>query len=126
MNEEALSKQKVLYKENLNLLPIHLDVVAETLNIAQRVAECDEPFIVVCYDMVIAKPALQLQATEFPKYDNIFIAVGPFHITMTYFGAPEHLLDGSGGPEILTECDVLAPDSLNSFLAGKHYNIYEL
>ena len=74
-----------MYIENLNRLPIHLDV-AETLNIAQRVAEeCDKPFIVVHYDPAIAKPALQLQATESPKYDNIVIAFGPFHITMTYF-----------------------------------------
>ena len=61
-------------------LPTHLDVMAETLNIAQRVAEeCDEPFIVVDYDLAIAKPALQLQATESPKYNNIFIAVSHHH-----------------------------------------------
>ena len=125
MTKDALSKQIVLYMENLNLLPTHLDVVAETLDIAQRVAEeCDEPFIVVRYDLAIAKPALQLQATESSKYGNIFIALSPFHIT--YFAAARHLIDGSGGSEILTKCDVLALGSLNSFLAGKHYNSYEL
>jgi hypothetical protein len=87
-----------------------LDAVAETLNIATRVAEaCDELFIVVHYDLAIAKPALQLQGAESPKYDNIFIAFDLFHITMTYFAALGHLIDDSGGPEIHAECDVLAP-----------------
>ena len=59
VTEDTLPKQKVLYMENLNQLPTHLDVVAETLTIAQRVAEeCDEPFIVVHYDLAITKPAL--------------------------------------------------------------------
>ena len=111
VNEDALSKQKVLYMENLNLLSTDLNVVAETLNIAQRVAEeCDKPFIEVHYNLPIVKSALKLQDTESPKYDNIFIAFGPFHITMTYFAAPGHLIDvygaGYGGPEILTECDI--------------------
>jgi hypothetical protein len=33
-----------------------------------------------------------------------------------------YLLDGSGGPELLVEQDVLASGSLSGFLLGKHYN----
>ena len=39
-----------------------------------------------------------------------------------HFGALGHILDGSGGLEILTEVGVLAPGSLNGMLLGKHYN----
>ena len=50
--QDTLPKQKVLYMVNLNLLLTRLDVVAETLNIAQKVVEeCDKPFIVVHFKM---------------------------------------------------------------------------
>ena len=115
--------------ENLNLPPTRLDVVAETLNISQRAAnECGERYmyVVVHYDLAITKPAMQIQVTESPKYDNIFISFVPFHICMAYFAVLGHMVDASGGPEVLTESDVLAPGSLNGFLAGKHYNRYPL
>ena len=71
-----------------------------------------------------ATPALQIQAMETPRFDNIFIAFGPFHICLAYFGALGHLMDSSGGPEILTESDLLASGSLSGFLSGRHYNRY--
>ena len=120
---DPLPQQNILYMENLNLPPTRLDVVAETLKISQRVAEeCGERYIVVTYDLAIAKPAMQIQDTEAQRYDNIFVAFGAFHITMAYFAVLGYFIDGSGGPEVLTENDVLAPGSLNGFLAGKHYN----
>lgn len=44
-------------------------------------------YIQVTYDLAIAKIALQIQATEKPKFNNLFIHLGPFHIMMTYFKA---------------------------------------
>lgn len=123
ITEDKLPKQKVLYMENITLPPTRLDVVLETMKVSQQVAnECGEDFMVVHYDLAIAKPALQIQAVESPRFDNLFIAFGPFHISLAYFGALGHLIDSSGGPEILTECGVLAPGSLNGLLSGKHYN----
>ena len=91
------------------------------MKISQKVAsECDESYMVVHYDLAVAKPALQIQATESPRFDNLFY--GPFHISLAYFGAIGYFLESSGGPEILTECDVLAVGSLNGFLSGKHDN----
>jgi hypothetical protein len=121
--EDPLPKQNVLYMENISFPPTRLDVVVETMKISQQVAsECDEEYIVVHYDLAIAKPALQIQATESPRFDNIFIAFGPFHICLAYFGALGHFMENSGGPEILIESDVLASGSLNGFLSGRHYN----
>ena len=125
ITEDPLPKQNVLYMENISLPPTRLDVVVETMKISQQVAsECDEEYIVVHYDLAIAKPTLQIQATESPRFDNLFIAFGPFHICLAYFGALGHFIENSGGPEILTESDVLASGSLNGFLSGKHYNRY--
>ena len=111
--------------KNINLPPTRLDVIAETLKMSLRVAhECGEEYVVVHYDLAVAKPAMQIQATDSPKYDKVFICFGPFHVLMAYFGALGHIIDGSGGPHILTETDVLAPGSLSGFLLGKHYNRY--
>ncbi len=123
ITEDKLPKQKIMYMENLNLPPTRLDVVAETLRISQRVAhECQDEFIAVHYDLAVAKPAMQIQVEEAPRFDNIFICFGPFHIAMAYFGALGHILSCSGGPQILTDTEVLAPGSLNAFISGKHYN----
>ena len=123
VTEDYSPQQKVLYLENITLPPTRNDVVLETMKMSQQIArECGEEFMIVHYDLAIAKPALQIQSAEAPRFDNLFIAFGPFHITLAYFGALGYLIDGSGGPEILVESGVLASGSLNGFLSGKHYN----
>ena len=123
ITEDQIPPQKIAYVDNLNLPPTRIDVIAETLRISQRVAqECDEQYAVVHYDLAVAKPAMQIQQQEDPEYSNVFICFGPFHIEMVYFGVLGYFLDGSGGPEILTETEVLMPGSMNGFLKGKHYN----
>ena len=120
--EDPLPTQHISYMDNLNLPPTHLEV-AETLRISQNVAsECDEEYAIVHYDLAVAKPAMQIQQAESPKFDNILICFGPFHIELAYFGALGYFLDGSGGAQLLTKTDILAPGSLNTFLMGKHYN----
>ena len=54
---------------------------------------------------------IQMQVTESPTYDNIFITFGTFHISMAYFTVLGSLIDWSGGPAVLTESDILAPGS---------------
>ena len=123
VTDESLPCQRVLYMDNITLLPTRLDVTMETMKISQRVAsECGEAYMVDHYDLAIAKPALQLQATEAPGFDNLFIAFRPFHKCLAYFGAIGHFIENSGGPEILTESDVLCLGSLNGFISGRHYN----
>ena len=96
-----------------------MDILKRSQEVAK---ECDERYLVVHYDLAVAKPALQIQCMESPRFDNLFIAFGPFHICLAYFGALGHFIGSSGGPEILTECEILASGSLTGFLSGKHYN----
>ena len=120
---DDLPLQTVAYMNSISLPPTRLDVIVETLKISQQVAiENQEPFVVVHYDLAVAKPAMQIQQAESPKFDNVFICFGPFHIEMAYFGALGHFLDGSGGSTVMTDADVLAHGSLNGFILGKHYN----
>jgi hypothetical protein len=102
-----------------------LDVVVETLQRSLMVTdECGLPCITVTFDLAIAKAALQIQATETPKYDHLFICFGTFHTIciMAYFKALGYFLDGLGGPEVLTERGILAPGSIYRFLKGKQFN----
>ena len=95
--------------ENIQLPTTRLDVIRETLQRSQQVAsECKQREVVVTYDLAVAKPALQIQSTEQPKFDNIFICFGAFHIEMAYFGCLGHYLEASGGPQILNDTNVLA------------------
>ena len=41
---------------------------------------------------------------------------------MSYFSSPGRIIEGSGGPYVLTEIEPVAPGSLNIFLKGKMYN----
>ena len=100
-----------------------MDSIQETLRITQRCAkECNQKFGIVTYDLNAAKPAMQIQVTEQPQYNDVFIMLGAFHIEMAFFKAIGKLITASGGPDMLTETDVLALGSLNGFLSGKNFN----
>ena len=47
---------------------------------------------------------------------------GQFHIEGNIFSGIGKLLEGSGGPYLLSEARVVAMGSLNRFLKGKMYN----
>ena len=84
--------------------------------------ECGEDCIATTYDLAIAKPASQLQDTLKPRYDNIFVCFGAFHIKFRYLSALGYLLDGSGATHILIESGVLGKGSTNAFQSGSHFN----
>jgi hypothetical protein len=107
--------------ENIELPPTRLDVVKETLVRSQKVAsECGDTYAI--NDLAIVKPALQMQAQESPRFDNVFVCFDAFHISMAYFSALGHILESSGGTEILCLADVLAHGSVRGFIGGKHFN----
>lgn len=121
--QDNLPKQEVRYLPNMRQPITSLDVIHETLITTQRCAkECGQKFGIVTYDLNAAKLAMQIQATERPKFDDVFIMLGTFHIEMAFFKALGKIISDSGGPAILTNSEVLAPGSLNGFLTGKHFN----
>lgn len=120
---DPLPIQTVCYLQNISLPPTSLNVVAETLRIAQRVAsECGEKYATVTYDLAIAKPASQIQEAELPTFNTVFIMFGAFHIMMAYFSSIGYFLEGSGNDTIMLDMEVLVSGSLKGFLSGKHYN----
>ena len=78
--------------------------------------------MIVNYDLAIAKRAQQIQQSESPLYDNIFVCFGPFHIMLAFTGLLGYIIDESGGPHSLTDTEVLAAGSLNGFIIGEHFN----
>ncbi|CAG9818900.1 unnamed protein product [Phaedon cochleariae] len=115
--------QNVSYLPPINESPTNMSVVAHTLNLAQNIAhECQQPYISVTYDLAIAKMTMQIQSEERPKYNNIFIQLGAFHIQIFFFKAVGKYIEESGGPYILAESGVLASGSLKGFITGTYYN----
>ncbi|GBP51852.1 hypothetical protein EVAR_88557_1 [Eumeta japonica] len=83
---------------------------------AQQMAEeCSEDYMEVTYDLAIAKVALQLQSTEKPKYNNLFIHLGSFHIMMAYFKAVGKFIDNCGLTNIMENAEILSGDVPSSF-----------
>lgn len=60
----------------------------KTLELSQNIAnECQAPYIQITYDLAIARTSYCIQAQESPRFDNIFIHLGAFHIEMAFFKA---------------------------------------
>ena len=88
------------YLQQINQSPTSNTVVIETLRRALKIAaECNLRTIPVTFDLAIAKVAYQIQATESPAFDAVFINLGAFHIEMAYFNAIGKYINESGGPQ---------------------------
>ena len=122
-HKDRLPKQIVRYMQNMKQPITSLDAVQETLNLARQCAdECDQKYSTVTYYLNTAKPAFQIQATENPLYENIFIMPGPFHIEMAFFKAIGKLIAEPGGPSMLMETSAPTAESMNGLLEGKNFN----
>jgi hypothetical protein len=115
--------KKIFYVPQINQSPTSHAVVVETMKRSQQLArECNMDSIAITYDLAIAKIAMQVQAFESPRFDNVFIAMGAFHLEMAFFQAVGKYIDESGGPYILAESGLLASNSIKSFLNLNSYN----
>jgi len=110
--------QKVGYIKPITLPPTRTDVVRETMIQSQKISvECW-----VTYDLAIAKVAKQIQCEEQPFFDSIFVMFGGFHVEQNVYSSIGRIIEGSGGPYILSESSAIATGSLPKFLKGKmHY-----
>ena len=114
--------QKVWCLPQINESPTSHAVVAETMKRSLKVAEeAGRQTIPVTYDLAIVRIALQIQGEESPKYDNLFVTLGAFHVELAFFKAIGKVIAEFGGPYVLQESDVLAKGSLQSFITGKNY-----
>ena len=87
-------------------------------------AECRSKYIIITYDLAIAKVAKQVQCEEYPTFNSIFVMFGRFHVEQNVFSAIGKIIEGSGGPYILSESGAIATGSLPQFLKGKMYCCY--
>lgn len=65
---------------------------------------------------------MQVQSTEKPVYDNLFIHLRPFHIMLALFRAIGKFIDDCGIMNIAVESEIIANGSVDGFLKGKHFN----
>lgn len=115
-------QQRVSYLTPINESPTNKSVVLETMRQSQKICEVKQSSIQVTYDLAIAKVALQLQVTNKPSFDNLFIHLGPFHIMMAYFKALGKVIIDCGLTNIMVQSNLLASGSISGFIEGKHFN----
>ena len=78
------------------------------------VVEFGKSEIALIYDLAIAKMAMEIQIEEAPRFDNIFVTLGSFHIEITFFSVIGKYISESGGPHLLTESGIIENGSLAS------------
>nr|XP_046473659.1 uncharacterized protein LOC124214934 isoform X3 [Neodiprion pinetum] len=123
IDDQDSPQQHISYLTPINASPTSTSIVLETMKQSQKIAEdLQQPYIQVTYDLAIAKVALQIQATENPTFDNLFIHLGPFHIMMAYFKAIGKVISDCGLTTVMVESSLLANGSVNGFSDGKHFN----
>ena len=66
-------------------------------------------------DLAIAKLAMQIQAEESRRFDNIFVFLGQFHTEMAFFNALGKFIADSGGPAVLISREAIAGGSVKRF-----------
>lgn len=97
ISKDDTEQQVVDYLPQINLSPTSYTVVNEKLNYAEKVRkESGQAHIILTYDLAIAKMAMKIQITASPKFDDIFINLGAFHIQMAFFKALGKYIDSSG------------------------------
>ncbi|CAH2228320.1 jg1066, partial [Pararge aegeria aegeria] len=115
--------QKVSYLTPINESPTNHSTVLKTLELSQDIAnECQAPYIQITYDLAIARTSYCIQAQESPRFDNIFIHLGAFHIELAFFNAVGTFIEDCGLSNIMTECELIANGSVSGFISGKNYN----
>lgn len=77
------------------------------------------------YDLAIAKTALQLQEEEEEeealKFDNVFAAIGGFHIEMATFAVFGKYIAKFRGPNILNKDHIIEKGSPKLFISRKRF-----
>lgn len=115
--------QQVSYLTPINESPTNNSTVLKTLELSQDIAnECQAPYVQITYDLAIARTSYCIQAQESPRFDNIFIHLGAFHIEMAFFKAVGTFIEDCGLTNIMTECELIANGSVAGFIGGKNYN----
>ena len=82
----------VAYVDPISLLPTKNDVVCETMvrNI-QVLKEMTQKYAIVIYDLAVALKIYCLQDVQTPKFDNLIILLGNFHIESAFFWCSGYL-----------------------------------
>ena len=115
--------QTISYLTTINKYPTNTSVVQGMMTqILQVATECYEPYAHVTYDLAKAKIAFQLQITEKPRFNCMFIHLGMFHVMMAYFKSVGKFIDRNGLTNIMVDFGLLAEKFANNFLASKHFN----
>ncbi|GFT80917.1 uncharacterized protein TNCV_1935191 [Trichonephila clavipes] len=78
--------------------------------------ECNQTYVQVTYDLVIAKIAYKIQSTSKPQFNNLFIHLGSFHLMMAFFKAIGVFINECGLSHMMIESNIIASGSVNGLV----------
>ena len=82
----------VTYVDPISLPPTMSDVVCETMVQSIQVSkEMKQKYAIVAYDLAVALKIYCIQVVQAPKFDNLIIILGNFHIGPAFFWCSEYL-----------------------------------
>lgn len=111
------------YLPQLNVSPTHDRTIHKTLEMALEIQQhCNQRNLFLTYDLAMAKPALKIQVDTKPKFDSLFINLGPFHVQLAFFKAIGKYINESGIPKLLVLSGLISDGSLSGIVSGKHFN----
>ncbi|GFW12732.1 uncharacterized protein TNCV_3884421 [Trichonephila clavipes] len=121
--KDTCPKQKVSYLTPINFSPTNVALVKHTMEQAQVVGKkCNQTYVQVTYDLVIAKIAYKIQSTSKPQFNTLFIHLGSFHLMMAFFKAIGVFINESGLSHMMIESNIIASGSVNGLVEDKHFN----
>lgn len=116
-------QQIISYLPQLNSSPTNDRTIHKTLEIAEDIrVECGQNHLFLTYDLAMAKPAYKIQIDCAPKFNSLFISLGPFHVELTFFKAIGKCIDESGLPKLLVLSELVSEGSLPGIISGKHFS----
>ena len=91
---DYLPVQRLCYNDPISRSPTSSDVVRETMVRTLKIAqEANQEFAVVTYDLAIAQKAYAIQALEAPRFKNLLILLGNFHLELAFFWSRRNVFE---------------------------------
>ena len=69
---------------------------------SMNVAETQQEYGIVTYDLAFAHKAYSIQALDAPLFHKLFIMLGNFHLELAFYGAVGTFLNESGAAYLLS------------------------
>ena len=88
----------------------------------QATIEVGQHYVFSTFDLGVCMKAYPLLWNFPQRFDRHIVLIGTFHLNMAYLKMIGKKMEGSGLSDILVECNLISPGSIQGVVTGKHFN----